>query len=155
MKYLLFIFLLLYAKITCSQCNVMSSFGQYNLGSCGDVTIQSFLGTSVSLYGNCGSVQITPPFGDGGLISGTSDSNLDDLFISPNPSTGISDIKSFEAVKCIEVYTTLGQIVLRSEDYFHERQFDFTQFRDGLYLVKIQFVNSQVRFITKSIIISR
>ena len=61
----------------------------------------------------------------------------------------------FDAVKYIKVYTTLGQIVLRSEDYFHERQFDFTQFRDGLYLVKIQFVNSQVRFITKSIIISR
>lgn len=155
MKYLFFLLLLLYGEASMAQCNIESSFGQYSHGSCGDVTIQSFLGSSIALYGSCGAVQISPPLGDGVVISGTSDIESAQLIISPNPSLGIINVRSHSAIRGIEVYTTLGQLVYRSEEDFFERQFDFTQLRDGLYLVKIQLANHLTQVITETIIISR
>lgn len=155
MKYLLFLLLLPYGEASMAQCNIESSFGQYSVGNCGDVTIQSFLGTSIALYGSCGTIQISPPLGDGVVISGTSEIESAQLIISPNPSLGIINVRSHSAIRGIEVYTTLGQLVYRSEEDFFERQFDFTQLRDGLYLVKIQLANHQTHVITGTIIISR
>jgi hypothetical protein len=56
----------------------------------------------------------------------------------PNPTSGILHIETSKAIKKIEVFDVLGQLVL---SYGNEKQIDLSKLNSGLYLVRFTSEN--------------
>ena len=58
--------------------------------------------------------------------------------LNPNPTTGLLNIESNEAIKQIEVFDMLGKLVLT---YGNEKQIDLSNLNSGLYLIRFTSEN--------------
>lgn len=65
------------------------------------------------------------------------------MTIYPNPTTGILTIENIMSGVSIEIYNTLGQVVFHSEVKEGKNQFDFSAFRNGLYIIHLKDINHE------------
>jgi len=87
-------------------------------------------------------------------VSGTTTTNVasdisvnNRIILSPNPTTGILNFITSEEVKNIEIYTTIGTVVKRSE--ISNNSVSVTELPAGLYFVRFmdKNINTVQRFV--------
>lgn len=70
---------------------------------------------------------------------GTIDFSKNDFIVYPNPTNGIVNILTKEAIKNISLYNHLGQLVVTQK----QEQLNLTNFASGIYMVRVDFENGQ------------
>jgi len=78
--------------------------------------------------------------------------NQSQISVYPNPSYGNIHIKSTEVIEELQVYSSLGQLVLSQSPKTKDFKVDLSSFEDGMYYITLQFNESTI---TKKIIINR
>jgi PKD repeat protein len=86
-------------------------------------------------------------YGKNGTIENVVD---EDIFIFPNPSSGLFAIQSPGGQ--LEIYSYTGALILSKQIDAGAKQIDLSRFADGFYLVKLQTHNSNV---LKSVVLLR
>jgi endo-1,4-beta-D-glucanase Y len=69
------------------------------------------------------------------------DNNFDNLQVYPNPTKDIFNISSNDIIDNVEVYNMVGQNIFNKKDIANNINVDFSNYTDGLYLVKIHSDN--------------
>jgi hypothetical protein len=71
------------------------------------------------------------------------ESNQNSVVIYPNPSPSIFNIKTNKVISNATVFALNGDEVLKS---YNSSKFDLTEFKNGLYLVKIIFEDQSTQY---------
>ena len=86
---------------------------------------------NVSEGGNCCLVQ-------GGTVSVNDVDNSDELFISPNPTTGAIGIRNYElGIRNVLIYDVMGQLVFQSNIQNSKSEINISSFDNGIYFVRL------------------
>jgi len=65
--------------------------------------------------------------------------NKNDFKLYPNPTEGLINIKTREAIKNISIYNHLGQLITTQK----KTQFNLENLASGIYMVRVDFENGQ------------
>jgi hypothetical protein len=98
---------------------------------------------------NCMNSDSTQIFVD--ICTGTENTQHDfDIYISPNPSTGIFTIRSNGRIDKVEIENMLGEKIYSEKINFNKSEIDFSKQQKGIYFIKI---NSGNKYIIKKIVL--
>lgn len=132
-------YMLIMYNLTYAQCYVSLSPGSYNSGECGDVSIQGGLGAGVALFGQCGDIQVVPPWVGGGVVTSVILVLQNEINVHPNPTAGLVYIQGGSEIDFVQVYNSIGKFVCRITSVDEHNYLDLSSLPSGMYILKIYY----------------
>lgn len=77
---------------------------------------------------------------------GTTENNLEDFQIGPNPVTNNLNIRNNQGISMVTAFNQLGQLVFRKEFNTKEAQLDFSDLKAGIYFITVASDKKQKTF---------
>jgi hypothetical protein len=80
-------------------------------------------------------------------LLGVGDSIIDGFNFYPNPASDMVNLIADDRIETAEVYTVLGQKILKQSIKAHRSEIDISQLSEGTYILKVSTVNGIAAFI--------